>query len=37
MVEATTSLHLGEVEDKAATVVLVVVLVEVPLNMEKDH
>jgi hypothetical protein len=37
MVEAATSLHLGEVEDKAAAVVLVVVLVKVPLNMEKDH
>ena len=34
--EAATSLHLGEVEDKAAVVVLVVVLGEVPLDMEKD-
>ena len=36
VVEAATSLHLGEVEDKAAVVVLVVVLGEVPLDMEKD-
>jgi len=32
MAEATASLHLGEVEDKAATMVLG----EVPLDMEKD-
>ena len=36
MVEAIASLHLGEVEDKAAAVVLVVVLGDVSLDMEKD-
>ena len=36
VVEAATSLHLGEVEDKAATMVLVVVLAKVPLDIEKD-
>jgi len=36
MVEAPASLHLGEVEDKGAAVVLVMVLGEVPLDMEKD-
>ena len=36
MVEAAASLHLGEVEDRAAIVVLVVVLGEVPLDLEKD-
>ena len=34
--EAPASLHLGEVEDKAAALVLVVVLGEVVLDMEKD-
>ena len=34
--EAAASLHLGEVKDKAATVVLVMVLGEVPLDIEKD-
>ena len=36
MVEVAASLHLGEVEDKAAAVVLVMVLGEVPLDMERD-
>ena len=36
MAEAAVSLYLGEVEDKATAVVLVVVLGEVPLDMEKD-
>ena len=36
MAEAAASLHLGEVEDKAAAVVLVMVLGEVLLDMEKD-
>jgi hypothetical protein len=34
--EAAASLHLGEVEGKAAAVVLVVALAEVLLDMEKD-
>ena len=34
--EAVASLHLGEVEDKAAVVVLVMVPGEVSLYMEKD-
>ena len=34
--EAVASLHLGEVEDKAVASVLVVVLGEVALDMEKD-
>jgi len=36
MAEVDSSLHLGEVEDKAAALVLVVVLGEVALDMEKD-
>ena len=36
VVEAAASLHLGEVEDKAVAVVLVMVLGGVPLDKEKD-
>ena len=36
MAEAAISLYLGGVEDKAATMVLVVVLCEVLLDMEND-
>ena len=34
--EATSSLHLGEVEDKATAVALIMVLGKVPLDLEKD-